>query len=162
MKFFKKNIFLAIMVLMVSTCLFSGCEIANDGLMKSFEGKYTYQSAVDTTNDRTAYDYQGGGNLTLTIRDGKAVFNNLTAPTGKDYVFVLEASILGNSLKLLGNGYFYQDVSGNMVTKQADYVFGSANFVGDNLVVKLMFVSYATTDANTSLMGAIEVTFTKA
>ena len=162
MKFFKKNIFLAVLILVVSACLFSGCEISNDGLMKTFEGKYTYQSAVDTTNERTAYDYQGGGNLTLTIRDGKAVFNNLTAPDGKNYIFTLEASILGNSLKLLGDGYFYKDYSGNMVTEQADYVFGSANFVGDNLVVKLMFVSYATTEANTSLMGAIEVTFTKA
>ena len=161
MKFFKKNIFLSILILVVSVCFFSGCEISNDGLMKNFEGKYTYQSAVDTTDERAVYDFQGGGNLTLTVRDGKAVFNNLSAPTGKSYIFTLEASIFGNSLKLLGDGYFYQDVDGNKVLKEADYVFGSANFVGENLVVKLMFVSYATDDANTNLMGAIEVTFAK-
>ena len=140
-------------VLLFSCILFAGCEISTDHLIKKYEGTYVYKSAVDTINN-TAYDYEQGGKLKLYIRDGKAAFKNDNNGTIK-YVYDLETSILGSSLKLLGDGYYCDGTE----IERADYVFGSGNFEDDKLVIKLMFVEYAKGNDSTSLKAAITVTF---
>ena len=156
MKISKKVICSVLAVVLLASCMiFAGCEVSTDHLIKNYEGTYTYKSAVDTANN-AEYDYANSGNLRLVIRDGKAVFRN-DASGSKGFVYYLQTSILGSSLKLQGESFYVKDSA----AKGADYVFGSANFEGDELVVKLMFVDYAKDDNSTELKCAITVTFEK-
>ena len=154
MKLSKKILCSFIAVLMFVSCvMFAGCEISTEHLMANYEGKFAYKSALNTL-DNTNYDYALGGNVTLVIRDGKAVFKNDAQGT-KNYVYYLDASIFGSSLKLVGDGYYYVDGAAT----RADYVFGSGVFDGDKLVVRLMFIDYARSETTTKLQCALTLTF---
>ena len=166
MRFSKKISILAVSFFVFFSVIFmSACNISTNNYMKDFEGTYIYESAINTLNEKSAVDFKQGGDFTLTIRDGKAVFNNLSAPNSKGFVFTLDASTYSNTLKLYGMGYYYKQTdNGGAITtsvETADYVFGSAIIKDGKLVVKLMFVKYATVSENTSLESAVEITFSK-
>ena len=156
MKLSKKIVSFVLAIFMLASCfVFAGCQISNDYLIKNFEGTYKYKSAVDTINN-VDYDYQKGGELKLYISNGKAAFKN-NAASPKNFVYDLETSILGSSLKLLGEGYYY---NGDTATR-ADYIFGSGYLDGSNLVLKLMFVDYSKSGEATELKCALTITFEK-
>ena len=164
MKFSKKIFFAALTFVVLLTSMFlSACSLENADLMKQFVGKYTYESCIDTMHEKVERDFAAGGNFTLTIRDNKAIFNNLSAENDLGFIFTLDAMVHGNTLKFHGRGYYYDEIDNDgtiiKITKEADYVFGSATKKDGKIVVKLMFVEYATVSENTSLKCAVEITF---